>query len=198
VCESDGFSGQPAAPPSGGLATTRASVGDCPAFAPQPTNSQQWAIIAVSFQPDDSADVLIENVSGAENGFGDLFSVCNEQPNCVFVHEDTSGLQIPAGGMVEVNVPNTTIEGGELAIYTNNLSIPHPVFCDLFGRAFAFHIVQWGLGPAGDHSLLGDANRDFEWWTPGDLITIDAGDTGFSVIGATDSEDGFVSCNPNL
>jgi hypothetical protein len=210
VCESDGFSGQPAAPTNGSLVAFATSVGDCPDFSPSSSVfDQKWSIVGVRFLGDGSADVLIENVSGGVENFGDLFAVCNTQPNCVFVHDNEAGIDIaPGGGRMTVNIPNTFVTGGELALYTNNLSIPHTDtvpgsdLCDLLGIAFAFDYLAWGTGPSGDHVLFDDATReddpsvDRDFWTAGDLINIDSGDTGFVATGDTTTEDGYTSCHP--
>lgn len=198
-----GLSGRPAEPPTGGPVAFETSVGNCPPFALQPLAQHTWGIAAVRFLPDGSADVLIENTTGNIENFGDLFAVCNTQPNCVFVHDDVAGIDVAPGELrMTVNVPNTFIGGGELAVYTNNLSIPHTdtvpesALCDLFTVAFAWDYLAWGTGPSGDHVLYEDATRDFAFWTSGERVTIAPGDTGFVATGNITQASGYTSCKP--
>ncbi len=159
-------------------------VSDCPLPSPiAPSDDHDLGIVSVRFDPaTGSADVRLQNI-----GTGIVFFdtvLCNGPDNCVPVLEQNT-LQLGARDTVDVTIPNTRVEGGELAFLDD---VPA-----LAAQALAY--VAWGTGPS-SNAFEALANEFILNWRPGERIQVAPGDSGFVCTGNANEAAGFTSCNP--
>ena len=158
---------------------------DCPPIAPVLANEQDVAIVRVRFDPDGSADVLMQNAGASLISYAaQSRQLCNGRSNCVYLGE-TQSVLLPLNASFSLRIPNTLPSGGELAIVLNQPDLPFA--CDAY--------VAWGSGAAGS-SFESLVNNDLRLWNTGERIAIEDGDTGFVSTGDTTSASGYSSCNP--
>lgn len=157
---------------------------DCPPLTPVPAAEQDTAIVRVRFDPDGSANALIQDVGASFLSYAaQSRQLCNGMNNCVYL-SDTQSVGLMLGDTFSVRIPNTLPSGGELAIVLN---LP-----DLFA---ADAYLAWGSGAA-NGSFESMVNNDLRLWNTGERIAVDAGDTGFVSTGDTTRASGYSSCNP--
>ncbi|HEU4581199.1 MAG TPA: hypothetical protein VFS67_23235 [Polyangiaceae bacterium] len=158
---------------------------DCPPIAPAAPADQDTAIVRVRFDPDGSADVLIQNVGAGLVSFGAQgYQLCNGMNNCVYLTEAQS-VTLLLGDSFSRRIPNTLPSGGELAIV--GIFPDNPIFTEAY--------LAWGSGAAGG-SFEAVVNNELRLWNTGERIAIDAGDGGFVSTGDTTRASGYSSCNP--
>ena len=146
---------------------------------------QNVAIVRVRFDPDNSADVLLQNISRNHITYAaQRYQLCNGAGNCVYLGE-TQPLELDVGGLVALRIPNTLPSGGELAVVLNEADVPFT--CDAY--------VAWGNG-ATSRSFESMASSQLPLWKTGERIVVQPGDTGFVASGDSNSASGFLSCNP--
>ena len=160
---------------------------DCPPIAPAFPADQDTAIVRVRFDPDGSADVLLQDVGAGLLSFAARsYQLCNGMSNCVFLAE-TQSVTLSLGDSFSVRIPDTRASGGELAVVFNNPDIP------ISTEAY----VAWGNGAASG-SFESVVNNDLRLWNTGERIAIEAGDSGFVSTGDTTRASGYSSCNPGM
>jgi hypothetical protein len=159
-------------------------VSDCPVPSPIAVSEDiDHGIISVRFdEATGSADVRIQNIGTGIVFFAGV--VCNGADNCVLLRDGVT-IQLNARDTLDVTIPDTRPEGGELALLND--------FPDAAITGFAY--VAWGSGPA-SNQLETLANAFEENWRPGERIEVAPGDTGFVSTGNSNEGAGYTSCNP--
>ncbi len=161
-----------------------AGIGDCPRAVPQVFGDTDLAFQSVRFNPNGSAEVVIQNVGSGSITYAPLgYRLCNGSANCVFLSEE-GPVAVNLGQSFSLTLPNTVSSGGELA-----------VLLQLDGEVYSDAYVAWGTG-ALSGSLEVAANASVPHWPIGQRITIDPGDTGFVCTGPTNAVSSYTSCNP--
>jgi hypothetical protein len=158
---------------------------DCPAPSPLRVSDQTVGIVRVRFDPDGSADVLLQHLGGGLVSYAAQgVKLCNGAATCVFFGE-TDSVTLVGDDSFSLRLPNTLPSGGELAAV---FQLPgDPVQTEAY--------VAWGNG-AGADSFEPVVNNATRFWNTGERVAIEAGDTGFVCIGDTSTAFGYSSCNP--
>lgn len=160
-----------------------AVASDCPAPDAASVPDQDLAVVEVRFDGSGSAEVVIEDVgTGLLSLATEGTSLCNGAGRCVFLAEGASLTLLP-GSTFTRTLPDTLPSGGELAIVTS----------DPFAL-FVFAYVAWGTGAA-ENSLEAQAIAAGRW-TSGARVALEAGDTGFVLVGDPRVPESYLSCNP--
>ena len=159
-------------------------LSDCPVPSPiAPSEDIDIGFISVRFDAaTGSAAARIQNIGTGIVFFAGV--VCNGPDNCVVLRDGVT-IQLNARDTLDVTVPDTRPEGGELALLNN--------FPEEAITGFAY--VAWGSGPA-SNQLESLVNAFDESWRPGDRIQLAPGDTGFVSSGNSNEGAGYTSCNP--
>jgi hypothetical protein len=146
---------------------------------------QSLGIVRVRFDPDASAEVLLQNVGGGFLSFAAQgYRLCNGANNCVFLAE-TQSVTLVGDDSFSLRIPNTLPSGGELAVV---FQLPgDPVQTEAY--------VAWGSG-AGADSFESVVNASIRLWNTGERIAIEEGDTGFVCIGDASTALSYSSCHP--
>jgi hypothetical protein len=160
-------------------------VTDCPVPSPiAVSDAHNYGIVSVRFDATTgSAEVRLQNINTGILFFDTV--LCNGPDNCVPVEEQNT-IQLNPRQTVDVTIPNTRAEGGELAF------LDDPPEIALYGLAY----VAWGSGPSSDRFETLANDFVMNTWRSGDRIQIAPGDSGFVCTGNANEAAGFTSCNP--
>jgi hypothetical protein len=158
---------------------------DCPAAAAVGSVDQSLAIVRVRFDPDGSAEVLLQHVGGGLVSYAaQSYQLCNGASNCVFLAEAQS-ITLVGDDSFSRRIPNTLPSGGELAVV---FQLPgEPVATEAY--------LAWGSGAAvgSFESVVNDVIR---LWNTGERIVLEEGDTGFVCVADTSTAASYTSCHP--